>query len=235
MRIVLLLHLTCLLCQLRQSTAQYAPGVPPPRKTDEIKFHEPEGPLRESASPQQQQIKQQEQQYQQQQFQQQQGQQAYRQQGQPTQGQGAPPHHKRPAYKPKHKDINIDLEKEREHIKAQVKEEYMDINSLDDTKLLMQYFRKHDTDNNHKLDGLELLKAIARMEEEHSHSDEEDDDHDEDHQAAPDDHPGNGPLNFDIEQIIPIVDSILEQDDKNKDGYLNYAEFMSRQKQHMRS
>ena len=28
----------------------------------------------------------------------------------------------------------------------------------------MQYFRKHDTDNNHKLDGLELLKAIARME-----------------------------------------------------------------------
>ena len=40
----------------------------------------------------------------------------------------------------------------------------MDINSLDDTKLLMQYFRKHDTDNNHKLDGLELLKAITRME-----------------------------------------------------------------------
>ena len=50
------------------------------------------------------------------------------------------------------------------HIKAQIKEEYMDINSLDDTKLLMQYFRKHDTDNNHKLDGLELLKAITRME-----------------------------------------------------------------------
>ena len=50
------------------------------------------------------------------------------------------------------------------HIKAQIKEEYMDINSLDDTKLLMQYFKKHDTDNNHKLDGLELLKAITRME-----------------------------------------------------------------------
>ena len=50
--------------------------------------------------------------------------------------------------------------------------------------------------------------------EEHSHSDEEDDDHDDDQQAGPDDHPGDGPLNIDIEQIIPIVDSILEQDDK---------------------
>ena len=50
------------------------------------------------------------------------------------------------------------------HIKEQIKEEYMDINSLDDNRLLMQYFRKHDTDNNHKLDGLELLKAITRME-----------------------------------------------------------------------
>ena len=39
----------------------------------------------------------------------------------------------------------------------------MDINSLDDTKLLMQYFKKHDSDNNMKLDGLELLEAIIRM------------------------------------------------------------------------
>ena len=53
------------------------------------------------------------------------------------------------------------------HIKAQVKEEYMDakdLTKMDDNKLLMQYFRKHDTDKNHKLDGLELLKAIAGME-----------------------------------------------------------------------
>ena len=45
-----------------------------------------------------------------------------------------------------------------------MKEDYMDIANLDDNKLLMQYFRKHDSDNNHKLDGLELLKAIAGME-----------------------------------------------------------------------
>ena len=125
-----------------------------------------------------------------------------------------------------------------------------DINNMDDTRLLMQYFRKHDTDNNHRLDGLELLKAIANMEEDHKHDDEEDD---ADPDLAHDDHPGDGPMKVDLEQIIPIVDSILEQDDKvinvlinmildfrvkvllfkDKDGYLNYAEFMSRQKQHM--
>ena len=115
-------------------------------------------------------------------------------------------------YQPKHQDINLNLDREREHIKAQVKEEYMDINALDDTKLLMQYFRKHDTDNNHKLDGLELLKAITRMEEEHQH-DDEDDHHDE---AAPSD----PEYRFSIEQIVPIVDSILAQDDKVTDPCL---------------
>ena len=28
----------------------------------------------------------------------------------------------------------------------------------------MQYFKKHDSDNNMKLDGLELLMAISNME-----------------------------------------------------------------------
>ena len=86
----------------------------------------------------------------------------------------------------------------------------MDINSLDDSRLLMQYFKKHDTDNNHKLDGLELLKAITRMEEEHKHDDEDD------HQEEPQD----PEYRFSIEQIVPIVDSILEQDDKVTDPCL---------------
>jgi len=175
----------------------------PPPKTDEIKFHEPSGSPTPPPQPS----------------------------SKPVQGQGVPPKHRQ--YKPRHQDINVDLSKEREHIKAQVKEEYMDVSTLDDTKLLMQYFRKHDSDKNHKLDGLELLKAIANMEADHKH---DDDDSDEDHhEAGPDDHPGDGEMKIDIEQIIPIVDSILEQDDKNKDGYLNYAEFMTRQKQHLRS
>ena len=88
-----------------------------------------------------------------------------------------------------------------------------DISNMDDTRLLMQYFRKHDTDNNHRLDGLELLKAIANMEEDHKHDDEDEDDADHD-LASDEHHPGDGPMKVDLEQIIPIVDSILEQDDK---------------------
>ena len=49
------------------------------------------------------------------------------------------------------------------HLKSMIKEEYINSESLDDNSLLMQYFKKHDSDNNLKLDGLELLKALAKM------------------------------------------------------------------------
>ena len=44
-----------------------------------------------------------------------------------------------------------------------IKEEYINPEQLDDNSLLMQYFRKHDADSNNLLDGLELLKALAKM------------------------------------------------------------------------
>merc|ERR1711915_29402 len=112
----------------------------------------------------------------------------------------------------RHTDIHVNME-----------EEYMETEKLDDNALLMQYFRKHDTDNNMRLDGLELIKAIARMEEDDHHHDGEEE---SDEAAKPE------KRSIPIEDIIPIVDSILEQDDKNKDGYINWPEFMSRQKQH---
>ena len=31
--------------------------------------------------------------------------------------------------------------------------------------------------------------------------------------------------------MFPIVDSIFEEDDKDKDGYINWPEFISRQNQ----
>jgi len=127
-----------------------------------------------------------------------------------------------------HQDIHLDLETEREHIKAQVKNDYIDTEKMDDNALLMQYFRKHDTDGNLKLDGLELLKAIAGMDDDHHHDD--DDESGEGAEAA-EDEPPTPKSTFKVDEIIPIVDSILEQDDKNKDGYINWPEFISRQKQ----
>merc|ERR1719481_1259590 len=114
------------------------------------------------------------------------------------------------------------MEEERQHIKEHIKEDYLETEKLDDNALLMQYFRKHDTDNNMRLDGLELIKAIARMEEDDHHNDDE---------GEEDEAPKPEKRSIPIEDIIPIVDSILEQDDKNKDGYINWPEFMSRQKQ----
>merc|ERR1712098_505518 len=129
----------------------------------------------------------------------------------------------------RHTDIHVNMEEERQHLKEHVKEEYMETEKLDDNALLMQYFRKHDTDNNMRLDGLELIKAIARMEEDDHHDDEGDED-----TGANPNTVEEGQPKIAIEEIIPIVDSILEQDDKNKDGYINWPEFMSRQKQHSR-
>ena len=40
-----------------------------------------------------------------------------------------------------HQDIHLDMEKEREHVKAQVKTDYLDTEGMDDNALLMQYFR----------------------------------------------------------------------------------------------
>ena len=104
------------------------------------------------------------------------------------------------------------------HLKEHVKEAYLDTKDLNDDQLLMQYFKKHDSDNNMKLDGLELLDAIIRMEngDHHHHEDESQD------QAQDTD--------WDLDEIVRIVDEILENDDKDKDGYINWSEFMMGQR-----
>ena len=45
-----------------------------------------------------------------------------------------------------HQNIHVDLEEEREHIKAQVKTDYLDTEAMDDNSLLMQYFRSASGD-----------------------------------------------------------------------------------------
>eukprot|EP00090_Calanus_glacialis_P010054 TRINITY_DN18432_c0_g1_i2.p1 TRINITY_DN18432_c0_g1~~TRINITY_DN18432_c0_g1_i2.p1 ORF type:complete len:159 (-),score=37.85 TRINITY_DN18432_c0_g1_i2:188-664(-) len=118
---------------------------------------------------------------------------------------GSAPRARSPPLK-RHQNIHVNMAEEREHIKSHIKDEYINTESLDDNSLLMQYFRKHDTDDNLKLDGLELLKALARMDEDDHHNDEDDGGH-----------PGSDgdvmPV-FDIKEIIPIVDTILREDDK---------------------
>eukprot|EP00090_Calanus_glacialis_P004298 TRINITY_DN13181_c0_g1_i2.p1 TRINITY_DN13181_c0_g1~~TRINITY_DN13181_c0_g1_i2.p1 ORF type:complete len:160 (-),score=50.74 TRINITY_DN13181_c0_g1_i2:68-547(-) len=124
----------------------------------------------------------------------------------------------------RHQNIHVNMEEEREHIKAHIKEDYIDTSTLDDNNLLMQYFKKHDSDNNMKLDGLELLKAISNMEEDDHHHDDKDND-------TSDNSEDEDKKKLNLDEMVPIVDSILEEDDKDKDGYINWPEFISRQKQ----
>eukprot|EP00092_Neocalanus_flemingeri_P052787 GFUD01061851.1.p1 GENE.GFUD01061851.1~~GFUD01061851.1.p1 ORF type:complete len:176 (-),score=55.28 GFUD01061851.1:299-826(-) len=135
---------------------------------------------------------------------------------------GSAPRARGPALK-RHQNIHVNMAEEREHLKSHIKEQYINAESLDDNSLLMQYFRKHDTDDNMKLDGLELMKALARMEEADHQHDADGGHPDADTVADP-----FLPV-FDILEIIPIVDTILAEDDKNKDGYISWAEFVSKQ------
>lgn len=94
----------------------------------------------------------------------------------------------------------------KEHLKdvTEVKEEKMS-----DEDLQFHYFKLHDYDNNNKLDGIELGNAMTHF-------------HDEDN--------SQDTTNYSDEQLSSMIDQILEEDDINKDGYIDYTEFVGAQK-----
>ncbi|XP_051472012.1 multiple coagulation factor deficiency protein 2 isoform X2 [Apus apus] len=71
-------------------------------------------------------------------------------------------------------------------------------------ELQLHYFKMHDYDGNNLLDGLELATAIS-----HVHKEEG----------------GEHPQAMKEEELISLIDDVLRDDDKNNDGYIDYAEF----------
>ncbi|XP_068183863.1 multiple coagulation factor deficiency protein 2 [Antennarius striatus] len=71
-------------------------------------------------------------------------------------------------------------------------------------ELQLHYFKMHDYDGNNLLDGLELATAIT-----HVHREERGED--------------SRPMRE--EDLISLIDDVLRDDDKNNDGYIDYAEF----------
>ncbi|XP_017259796.1 multiple coagulation factor deficiency protein 2 [Kryptolebias marmoratus] len=71
-------------------------------------------------------------------------------------------------------------------------------------ELQLHYFKMHDYDGNDLLDGLELATAIT-----HVHREER----------------GDGSQPMKEEDLIALIDDVLKDDDKNNDGYIDYAEF----------
>ncbi|XP_052766088.1 multiple coagulation factor deficiency protein 2 homolog isoform X2 [Mya arenaria] len=104
---------------------------------------------------------------------------------------------------------------EAEHIKEHLKDVVeKPKEEMSDEELEFHYFKLHDYDGNNKLDGVEITKAIT-----HFHEDDGDD-------------PKDPALNkaWTDEMIANIVDAVIEEDDVDGDGYIEYVEFVTAQR-----
>ncbi|XP_059422690.1 multiple coagulation factor deficiency protein 2 homolog [Carassius carassius] len=100
-------------------------------------------------------------------------------------------------------DRNMVQDKEHimEHLEGVIEKPESDMTPQE---LQLHYFKMHDYDGNNLLDGLELASAIT-----HVHREERGD--------------NSQPMKED--DLINLIDEVLRDDDKNNDGYIDYAEF----------
>lgn len=192
----------------QQPQQQYQP--PPPQYNQ----HAPQ------QQPPQQHYQQQQPQYQQQQvpvqpqYQQQQApvqQQQQQQHHQQPPQHGAPQHHGQPQ-----QVLNANnIQQEKAHI-AEHMDVPIDTSKMSEQELQFHYFKMHDSDNNNKLDGCELIKSLIHW---HDTKEDGDDDHHAEPSATTESHPQ------DDETLQSLIDPILELMDKDQDGFISYAEY----------
>lgn len=110
----------------------------------------------------------------------------------------------------------------------------VDTSKMTEQELQFHYFKMHDADNNNKLDGCELVKSLI-----HWHGNEilmsscssqtnialtDQANHDPKSGA-----PMPDPKIFTDAELVAMIDPILQQDDRNKDGFIDYPEFIQAQ------
>ncbi|KAI8431805.1 hypothetical protein MSG28_016221 [Choristoneura fumiferana] len=105
---------------------------------------------------------------------------------------------------------------ERDHI-----QEHMDVpidtSKMSEQELQFHYFKMHDADNNNKLDGCELIKSLIHW-------------HEQGHkQPTQEGAPPVGEKIFADDELVNLIDPILNMDDHNRDGYIDYPEFVRAQ------
>ncbi|XP_044256259.1 multiple coagulation factor deficiency protein 2 homolog [Tribolium madens] len=101
---------------------------------------------------------------------------------------------------------------EKEHI-AEHMEVPIDTSKMSEQELQFHYFKMHDADNNNKLDGCELIKSLIHWHEQGSKE-------------------KAGQIEdkiFKDEELVTLIDPILNVDDSNRDGYIDYPEFVRAQ------
>ncbi|XP_033956736.1 multiple coagulation factor deficiency protein 2 [Pseudochaenichthys georgianus] len=104
-----------------------------------------------------------------------------------------------------HSHLDRNMVQDKDHIMEHL-EGVIDKPETDMTpqELQLHYFKMHDYDGNDLLDGLELATAIS-----HVHREER----------------GEHSQPMKEEDLIVLIDDVLKDDDKNNDGYIDYAEF----------
>ncbi|XP_064603133.1 multiple coagulation factor deficiency protein 2 homolog [Liolophura sinensis] len=114
-----------------------------------------------------------------------------------------------------------------EHIKEHLKDEInVDEKNMTAEELEFHYFKLHDTDNNTKLDGLEILQALAHM----MPAD------DVVPPLKPEDTAGKTTEEIKkmederrdkvLDYYTGFIDRVMEDDDYDNDGYLTYIEYV---------
>ncbi|XP_067124214.1 multiple coagulation factor deficiency protein 2 homolog [Centruroides vittatus] len=105
-----------------------------------------------------------------------------------------------------------DKEHIKDHLEGIVDEP--DISHMSEEELQFHYFKMHDNDKNNKLDGCELVKSLIHW-------------HLEENKQS-----GNNPATpkiFSDHELATMIDPILDMDDQNKDGFIDYPEFIAAQ------
>ncbi|XP_055698676.1 multiple coagulation factor deficiency protein 2 homolog isoform X2 [Phlebotomus papatasi] len=107
------------------------------------------------------------------------------------------------------------IQEERDHIKEHL-DVPIDTSKMTEQELQFHYFKMHDSDNNNKLDGCELIKSLIHWHE----------------QGSKEHHEGQPQIEeklFSDEELVALIDPILQMDDLSRDGYIDYPEFIKAQ------
>lgn len=114
-----------------------------------------------------------------------------------------------------------DTEHINEHLQGKAA---INISEMSLEELEFHYFKMHDFDNNTKLDGLEILKALTHLLP-YEDVDEEDKAPVETHGKTPDE-VKRDKQEKELLYYTEIVDNVLKDDDIDDDGYLTYPEYI---------
>lgn len=111
------------------------------------------------------------------------------------------------------------IAQEKQHIQEHM-EVPIDTSKMTDQELQFHYFKMHDADNNNKLDGCELIKSLIHWHEQG---------HKDPNAAQHGQHPPPQEKIFKDDELVALIDPIMNMDDADGDGFIDYPEFVRAQ------